>query len=127
VKKLSLRSIFWLIVSIIVLISPVYWLKFRPVPVATHGVANRNGHGGVMGTSTLEARIKTTINPYSRASDRSVGGARQPARSPRMELFAKVAHERNAGVIVITHDSRALNVLDRLVEMEDGHLLALRK
>lgn len=41
-----------------------------------------------------------------------------------MELFAKVAHERNAGVIVVTHDSRALDVFDRIVEMEDGRLLA---
>ena len=40
-----------------------------------------------------------------------------------MELFAKVAHERNAGVIVVTHDSRALDVFDRIVEMEDGRLL----
>ena len=41
-----------------------------------------------------------------------------------MELFAKVAHERNAGVIVVTHDSRALDVFDRILEMEDGRLLA---
>ena len=32
-----------------------------------------------------------------------------------MELFAKVAHERNAGVIVVTHDSRALDVFGRIV------------
>jgi len=39
-----------------------------------------------------------------------------------MELFAKVAHEQNAGVIVVTHDHRALDVFDRTLEMEDGHL-----
>ncbi|MGZ5016509.1 MAG: hypothetical protein ACXV8U_12025 [Methylobacter sp.] len=27
-----------------------------------------------------------------------------------IELFAKVSHEWNAGVIVVTHDSRALDV-----------------
>lgn len=39
-----------------------------------------------------------------------------------MELFSKVAHERGAGVIVVTHDHRALDVFDRVVEMEDGRL-----
>ena len=37
-----------------------------------------------------------------------------------MELFRKVAHERRAGVIVVTHDQRSLDVFDRVVEMEDG-------
>ena len=37
-----------------------------------------------------------------------------------MELFAKVAHERNAGVLVVTHDHRTLDVFDRIVDVEDG-------
>jgi putative ABC transport system ATP-binding protein len=37
-----------------------------------------------------------------------------------MELFALVAHERGAGVIVVTHDHRALDVFDTIYEMEDG-------
>ncbi len=41
-----------------------------------------------------------------------------------MELFRKVAHERGAGVIVVTHDQRALDVFDRILEMEDGRLKA---
>jgi putative ABC transport system ATP-binding protein len=39
-----------------------------------------------------------------------------------MELFRKVAHERGAGVIVVTHDQRSLDVFDRTFEMEDGVL-----
>lgn len=39
-----------------------------------------------------------------------------------MELFAKVAHERGAGVMVVTHDQRALDVFDQTLEMEDGKL-----
>lgn len=39
-----------------------------------------------------------------------------------MELFQKVAHEQDASVIVVTHDQRALDVFDRIVEMEDGEL-----
>ncbi len=37
-----------------------------------------------------------------------------------MELFAKVAHEHGAGVIVVTHDHRSLDVFDTIFEMEDG-------
>ncbi|HSQ61999.1 MAG TPA: ABC transporter ATP-binding protein [Polyangiaceae bacterium] len=39
-----------------------------------------------------------------------------------MELFRKVAHERGAAVLVVTHDHRALDVFDLLYEMEDGRL-----
>jgi putative ABC transport system ATP-binding protein len=39
-----------------------------------------------------------------------------------MELFRKVAHEQQSGVIVVTHDHRALDVFDRTLEMEDGVL-----
>jgi putative ABC transport system ATP-binding protein len=39
-----------------------------------------------------------------------------------MELFRKVAHERGAGVVVVTHDHRSLDVFDRTYEMEDGQL-----
>jgi putative ABC transport system ATP-binding protein len=41
-----------------------------------------------------------------------------------MELFRKVAHEHGTGVLVVTHDRRALDVFDRSLEMEDGLLLA---
>jgi putative ABC transport system ATP-binding protein len=41
-----------------------------------------------------------------------------------MELFRKVAHEQNAGVVVVTHDHRALDVFDRTMEMEDGKLIS---
>lgn len=37
-----------------------------------------------------------------------------------MELFARVARERGAGVIVVTHDHRALDLFDTTYEMEDG-------
>lgn len=39
-----------------------------------------------------------------------------------MELFRKVAHERDSAVIVVTHDHRSLDVFDRTYEMEDGEL-----
>jgi putative ABC transport system ATP-binding protein len=39
-----------------------------------------------------------------------------------IELFRKVAHEQGAGVIMVTHDHRALDVFDRIFEIEDGVL-----
>ncbi|MCC7121884.1 MAG: ABC transporter ATP-binding protein [Gammaproteobacteria bacterium] len=39
-----------------------------------------------------------------------------------MELFRDVAHEHGTGVIVVTHDHRALDVFDSIYEMEDGAL-----
>lgn len=37
-----------------------------------------------------------------------------------MALFATIAHDHGAGVVVVTHDHRALDVFDTLYEMEDG-------
>ena len=39
-----------------------------------------------------------------------------------IELFGRIAHEQNAGVIVVTHDHRFLEVFDTIYEMEDGVL-----
>lgn len=39
-----------------------------------------------------------------------------------MELFARVAHEQGAAVLVVTHDQRTLDVFDAIYRMEDGHL-----
>lgn len=39
-----------------------------------------------------------------------------------MELFAQVAHQQQAAVIVVTHDHRSLDVFDTHYEMEDGRL-----
>jgi ABC-type lipoprotein export system ATPase subunit len=41
-----------------------------------------------------------------------------------MELFAKVAHERGAAVLVVTHDQRSLDAFDRTFQMEDDCLKA---
>lgn len=37
-----------------------------------------------------------------------------------MELFRMAAHEYHGGVIVVTHDQRALDVFDTIYDMEDG-------
>ncbi|MCA8936277.1 MAG: ABC transporter ATP-binding protein [Planctomycetes bacterium] len=39
-----------------------------------------------------------------------------------MELFRDSAHEHGAAVLVVTHDHRTLDLVDRVLEMEDGVL-----
>lgn len=39
-----------------------------------------------------------------------------------MELFAKVANERRAGVLAATHDARTRDVFDRILNVEDGRV-----
>ena len=39
-----------------------------------------------------------------------------------MELLKQVAHEHNTGVLVVTHDHRAIDVFDRIYVMEDGRI-----
>lgn len=51
----------WLLLLVVPFV--VYRLKFSPTPVMAYTVATGEVHGEVMGTGTLEARIKTTISP----------------------------------------------------------------
>lgn len=43
-----------------------------------------------------------------------------------MQLFRDVAHQHGTGVIVVTHDQRALDVFDTVYAMEDGVLAAAK-
>jgi len=62
-KRISPRKLLpWLIVAAVVAFA-VYRLKFSPLPVTAHTITTGEVRGEVMGTGTLEARIKTTISP----------------------------------------------------------------
>ena len=62
-KRISLRKVLpWLIVLAVIAFG-VYRLKFSQTPVTGHTVATGEVRGEVMGTGTLEARVKTTISP----------------------------------------------------------------
>lgn len=63
IQNLSIRHLLWSSALLAALIFAVYWLGFRPVAVIVHQVANGELRGEVMGTGTLEARVKTTISP----------------------------------------------------------------
>jgi len=62
-RRIPLRKLLpWLVVVAVVAFA-VYRLKFRPLPATAHTVATGEVWGEVMGTGTLEARVKTTISP----------------------------------------------------------------
>lgn len=46
-----------------VLVVVIFKVKFSPIPVITHTVARGELRNEIMGTGTLEARVKTTISP----------------------------------------------------------------
>lgn len=39
-----------------------------------------------------------------------------------IELFQREAHQRGAAIIIVTHDNRILDVADRIVKMDFGHI-----
>lgn len=62
-KHLALRkAVPWIVLALVAAFA-VYRLRFSPIPVITHAVASGEIHGEIMGTGTLEARVKTTISP----------------------------------------------------------------
>ncbi|MGZ8920258.1 MAG: efflux RND transporter periplasmic adaptor subunit [Limisphaerales bacterium] len=62
-KRISLgKSLPWVLVVVVAAFA-VYRVKFSPTPVAAHTVGTGEMRGEVMGTGTLEARVKTIISP----------------------------------------------------------------
>jgi HlyD family secretion protein len=62
-KHIPFRKLLLWLVAAVVAVFGVYRLKFNPIPVTAHTVATGEVRGEVMGTGTLEARVKTTISP----------------------------------------------------------------
>lgn len=60
--RLSRRHLFWFVLVAIGAFA-LYRVNFSPVPVMAHTVATGEVRGEVMGTGTLEARVKTVISP----------------------------------------------------------------
>jgi HlyD family secretion protein len=62
-KRIALRNLLpWLLVAAVAAFA-FYRLKLRPTPVIVHTITTGEVHSEVMGTGTLEARIRTTISP----------------------------------------------------------------
>jgi len=60
--RLLRSSLKWLVLAILIGFA-IYRMEFAPLPVLVHKVATGPVVAEVMGTGTLEARVKTTISP----------------------------------------------------------------
>lgn len=92
--------------------------------LASLGVADRGGHHPAMLSGGQQQRVAVA---RALANEPSVILADEPTAAldshrgrQVMDLFAEVAHTHGAGVIVVTHDQRALDAFDTIYEMEDG-------
>jgi putative ABC transport system ATP-binding protein len=94
------------------------------------GVADRAGNRPDALSGGQQQRVAVARALANRPSlilaDEPTAALDGPRGRQVMELFRRVAHEQGAGVLVVTHDHRALDVFDRHLEMEDGALLAER-
>lgn len=90
------------------------------------GVLDRAGHLPRTLSGGQQQRIAVARalanNPSLLLADEPTAALDGPRGRQVMELFRKVARDRGAGAIVVTHDHRALDVFDRILEMEDGIL-----
>jgi putative ABC transport system ATP-binding protein len=94
------------------------------------GVADRAENGPAMLSGGEQQRVAIA---RALANDPSVILADEPTAAldshrgrQVMELFRGVAHQHGAGVIVVTHDQRTLEVFDMIYEMEDGAIAKSR-
>jgi len=62
-KRIAFRTLLPWLIAVVVVMFGMYWFKLRPTPVTAHAVATGEVRGEVMGTGTLEARVKTSISP----------------------------------------------------------------
>jgi putative ABC transport system ATP-binding protein len=90
------------------------------------GVAERSEHYMAALSGGEQQRVAVA---RSLANEPSVILADEPTASldsqrgrQVINLFRKVTHERGAGVLVVTHDHRMLDLFDTIYEMEDGRV-----
>lgn len=90
------------------------------------GVADRAGHLPAKLSGGQQQRVavaRALVNrPALLLADEPTAALDSVRGRQVMELFRAVAHEQDTGVLVVTHDHRALDVFDRALEMEDGRL-----
>jgi putative ABC transport system ATP-binding protein len=88
------------------------------------GVADRANHLPAMLSGGQQQRVAIARalanSPVILLADEPTAALDRQRGRQVMELFRKVAHEQRGGVIVVTHDHRALDVFDTIYNMDDG-------
>jgi len=92
------------------------------------GVADRAEHGVSMLSGGQQQRVAVARalanSPSVLLADEPTAALDSRLGRQVMELFRRVAQDHGAGVIVVTHDQRTLDVFDAVYEMEDGRIHA---
>jgi putative ABC transport system ATP-binding protein len=87
------------------------------------GVGDRLDHSTAMLSGGRQQRVAVARalanHPNVILADEPTAALDSHRGRQMMELFRNVAREHGAGVIVVTHDQRALEVFDTIYEIED--------
>ena len=90
------------------------------------GVADRSEHRVSMLSGGQQQRVAVARalanSPRVLLADEPTAALDSHRGRQVMELFQSVARDFGAGVIVVTHDHRTLDVFDTIYEMEDGEM-----
>jgi len=90
----------------------------------TLGVADRAHHLPVQLSGGQQQRVAIARalvhEPALLLADEPTASLDKARGRQVMELFQSAARERNAAVLVVTHDHRSLDLVDRIFEIEDG-------
>jgi putative ABC transport system ATP-binding protein len=94
--------------------------------LAALGVQDRSEYGVSMLSGGQQQRVAVSRalanNPKVILADEPTAALDSQRGRQVMELFQRVARDYGAGVIVVTHDHRTLDVFDTIYEMEDGRM-----
>ena len=84
--------------------------------------------GGLSGGEQQRVAIARAIvaNPSAILADEPTAALDADNGRTIMRILASIAHDRERAVLVVTHDPRVISFADRIVEIEDGQLVAER-
>lgn len=90
------------------------------------GVAGRAGHypGELSGGERQRVAVARALmaSPWVVLADEPTASLDRERGRAVVELIAQQVRERNAGGLLVTHDERVLDLVDRVVRIEDGYL-----
>lgn len=118
------------------------------VPLLINGMKRRDAErkaAGVLEQVGLGTRVTALPSELSGGQQQRVAIARALVHSPRlivcdeptssldhetghnvMTLLKEVALHKDRALVIVTHDARIFNFADRIAEMDDGHIVAVK-
>ena len=69
----------------------------------------------------IQKKFWTLFNPHSLADEPTASLDRHSGRAV-VEILQRLAKYQRCSILLVTHDNRILDIADRLIYMEDGHL-----